>query len=708
MQWIEPGITKSVFCTSEPHFWLSDATIDVFGPNIGVDGHNLTILFLSLNRTDLSMRLLRSIADHLPHFRGEILIADNGSDIEELVTLKQFLDKYLLRWRLLEFGRNFGVAGGRNKAIAEVTTDWVLSLDNDVYFVANPLPQIQRDLAVLGCHFLNFPLLNPDCQTLFAFGGVLWSAIESGRPRLSLHSILHNAPIHVVKEFVPAGDGFLCTFLYGTAAVINRHTFKRLGGFDENMFIGFEDIDFSLRLFREGMKVGTSNVLALVHDHAKPENSAAEDYERLRHKREILEGAARYLEAKHGFVIWAPDVEEWMRGRENKLQLGKRSTATPSTMINEEGGSQTRRPRIALITDFDNWAFANISRQLIRYLGDRFEFEIISSIQVAEIEQARRIKGHSHDMVTDLYMSSFCQILLLAEDFDIVHVFWRPHLGVIDTPLLEAYARSLGMSYHAFRKRFIENRIFSTCIYDHLFLSEDDQAFFSRIFKEIVAGYYVCSERLAGIYRNIPSCPPPDVVIEDGVDLELFKPSRLDRFDDISQREVVIGWVGNSKWASTLEDFKGVHTILIPAVEELRQEGLQVRLHLADRQHKYISHHLMPRYYSEIDVYVCTSKIEGTPNPVLEAMACGVPVISTDVGIVPQVFGPLQREFILAERSIACLKEALRRLITNAELFRKLSAENLKSIKPWDWRHKVEKFALFFERLLQRKAVVNG
>lgn len=85
-----------------------------------------------------------------------------------------------------------------------------------------------------------------------------------------------------------------------------------------------------------------------------------------------------------------------------------------------------------------------------------------------------------------------------------------------------------------------------------------------------------------------------------------------------------VGWAGNSKWAGELEDFKGYHSLLKPAVEQLQSEGLNIELVLADRQLGFIPHDEMVKYYSQIDVYVCPSKIEGTPNPVLESMACGV------------------------------------------------------------------------------------
>ncbi len=42
-------------------------------------------------------------------------------------------------------------------------------------------------------------------------------------------------------------------------------------------------------------------------------------------------------------------------------------------------------------------------------------------------------------------------------------------------------------------------------------------------------------------------------------------------------------------------------------------------------------------FYSGLDFYLCLSRIEGGPNPVLESMSCGVKVISTAVGIVPEL-----------------------------------------------------------------------
>ena len=163
-------------------------------------------------------------------------------------------------------------------------------------------------------------------------------------------------------------------------------------------------------------------------------------------------------------------------------------------------------------------------------------------------------------------------------------------------------------------------------------------------YNDFVAAYYVGSQRCAFTSR---SRLPGAGCGRRRCGLQPLLPGQSGR----DKREVVLGWAGNSKWSAELEDFKGVHTILNPAVAQLQAEGLPIRLELADFSVQKRPHSEMVKYYAGIDAYVCTSKIEGTPNPVLESMACGVPIVTTDVGVVPQAFGALQSEFILRERS---------------------------------------------------------
>ena len=90
--------------------------------NIGINGENLTIVVLSCNRSEATINLLKSISEHLKNFEGNILIADNASNKIELDNLKKYINKSKLNISIVEFEKNYGVAGGRNKIVDYVKT----------------------------------------------------------------------------------------------------------------------------------------------------------------------------------------------------------------------------------------------------------------------------------------------------------------------------------------------------------------------------------------------------------------------------------------------------------------------------------------------------------------------------------------------------------------------------------------------------------
>ena len=344
---------------------------------------------------------------------------------------------------------------------------------------------------------------------------------------------------------------------------------------------------------------------------------------------------------------------------------------------------KTNKKKIAIVYDRDGWAFCNIANQIKRNLGNEFDITIFP---------------------VSVFNDNPVQLLLIADQFDLVHCLWRGQLACLDYEYVRGYIYNMGYTFDEFLDKYLKPANITTSVYDHKFL--DDENFnTTKSFAKYAKNYTVSSTILGNIYNNLDIDKKPMAVISDGVDTSKFKPNNLERFEfeNISNRKIKIGWVGNSEFTYSEgdSDLKGVRKIIKPALEELIEEGYPIELKFADRKDGYIPHDKMPDYYNTIDVYICASKNEGTPNPVLESMASGVPIISTDVGIVRDAFGKKQREFILEERSKEQLKSKIIKLLESKEKFKELSQENLKQIEDWTWEKKCNQFREFFLKNLK-------
>lgn len=89
----------------------------------------------------------------------------------------------------------------------------------------------------------------------------------------------------------------------------------------------------------------------------------------------------------------------------------------------------------------------------------------------------------------------------------------------------------------------------------------------------------------------------------------------------------------------------------------------------------------MHSYYQAADLFINPSHAEGFPRVILEAMATGLPIVTTDAGGVYDILGHEQQQYITRRNDVAAFGEALYEVYSSADIQTKLSAENLESVK---------------------------
>jgi len=82
----------------------------------------------------------------------------------------------------------------------------------------------------------------------------------------------------------------------------------------------------------------------------------------------------------------------------------------------------------------------------------------------------------------------------------------------------------------------------------------------------------------------------------------------------------------------------------------------------------WLSHDDLPRYLNQLRLLVLPSYSEGLPNIMLEAMACGTPVLATPVGAIPDVIIDGKTGFIMENNSPECIAENVIRALSSPDL----------------------------------------
>ncbi len=196
---------------------------------------------------------------------------------------------------------------------------------------------------------------------------------------------------------------------------------------------------------------------------------------------------------------------------------------------------------------------------------------------------------------------------------------------------------------------------------------------------------FVC-DSLLHMADTLVSCRAKSTVVANAVDSTLFRPhqpaaTRL-------PQPVMVGISGIMRWKKGLDLLLPLirslcerHDIRVliagygldTAVEQqladfLAQHGLQQQVEVTGP----LLHSHMPSALQRMDIYVNTSYQEGMPNGVLEAMACGLPVVATDADGTPDLVVDGVTGFVCGMGDLRALLRCCRRLIEAPALRQRL------------------------------------
>jgi len=148
-----------------------------------------------------------------------------------------------------------------------------------------------------------------------------------------------------------------------------------------------------------------------------------------------------------------------------------------------------------------------------------------------------------------------------------------------------------------------------------------------------------------------------------------------------------------------------------PEVDTLRQRAAALGLADAVTFAGFVPHADTPEFYRAADVFALSSDFDNSPNVVLEAMAAGLPVVTTDVGGVRELVADrpgAAAGAVVVPREPAALAEALEQYLTAPDTARAAGAHNrARAIAEFSWRTSALRLLDVYHRIVSARRGVT-
>jgi GT2 family glycosyltransferase len=181
----------------------------------------------------------------------DVVVVDNGSADESVALVREEFAEVAV----LELGENLGFGAALNRAIREQPGDPLVLLNNDVECEPR-FVEAMLDAHGSGVEMVAGVLVQEQAPALIDSAGVVADRTLMGFDHL------HGEPLEAART---APDPLGPT---GGAALYAHGAFEDVGGFDERIFLYYEDLDLALRLAAAGARCRLAREARALHAYS--------------------------------------------------------------------------------------------------------------------------------------------------------------------------------------------------------------------------------------------------------------------------------------------------------------------------------------------------------------------------------------------------------------------------------------------------------
>jgi len=257
----------------------------------------------------------------------------------------------------------------------------------------------------------------------------------------------------------------------------------------------------------------------------------------------------------------------------------------------------------------------------------------------------------------------------------------------------------------------------ATC---HNWIDEDWKASLYGYLDRRALSKYSCVAAVTGtIKRRLERAgvhPDRIEVIQNGIDLQPFRcQAGRAPIGAISEINVTVGFIGRLSREKgpdifvraardVLQRRKAADFLIVgngPEMPGLKQQTKELGIEGRVRFLGYVRD--MPLAYRGLDIVVSSSRLEGLPMVVLEAMASGLPVIASSVGDVPKLIDDGRTGLLIPPENAEMLARAILRLIDDPQMRRQLGDSALRFVTERFSNDRMSKeYLRFYERVMPK------